>query len=108
MSSEDVNVGFWCSPCREDGSNTEAMFRCVNCQENFCKGCVQLHNKILKSHTLIERCGEQTGSTDDNEGALPGVTCNQHPLEILKMFCENHDTVCCTVCIALDHRLVFF
>ena len=35
--------------------------------------------------------------------SLPTEECGNHPSELLNMYCSKHKTVCCTLCIALDH-----
>ncbi|XP_045193099.1 uncharacterized protein LOC123549241 [Mercenaria mercenaria] len=109
VEKEEVLCDFLCSPCSEDGLETEAKFQCINCNSNFCNSCVNLHNRILKSHTLIGKLDGQNEKRKeklkDKASGLPSIACNEHPAEVLKMFCGKHDIVCCTVCIAIDHRL---
>lgn len=103
----DFNVGTLCMPCSEEGTDTMAVCKCMECQTYFCQACLKLHNKILKSHTLI---GQKDGNFEDVQKSLLERSrafkdpCDEHPEEVLKMYCRNHDLVCCTVCVAVHHR----
>ncbi|XP_045173260.2 uncharacterized protein LOC123534869 [Mercenaria mercenaria] len=35
---------------------------------------------------------------------LPTGDCDDHPGNVIQMYCGEHDLLCCTVCVAVDHR----
>ncbi|XP_052781938.1 uncharacterized protein LOC128218326 [Mya arenaria] len=94
---------FVCSPCEEDGLNTEAQYFCNQCTKYYCVNCVPVHNKLFKRHSVLDR-------TDKTKwAAAPGMVdvlerCERHPGEALKLVCGDHDQLCCHVCVAMDHR----
>ncbi|XP_045212944.2 uncharacterized protein LOC123563884 [Mercenaria mercenaria] len=109
-ASEEI-YDYNCSPCDEAGVYKEAHKYCDSCKLYYCKKCLGEHNKFpaLRGH-LIKDVTYQTnpsGSTGTAGISVPAVRtepCENHPEEMIKMFCGEHDLVCCSVCIALDHR----
>ncbi|XP_052781688.1 E3 ubiquitin-protein ligase TRIM33-like [Mya arenaria] len=94
---------FSCSPCGENGFNTEAHHYCSQCTEYYCQNCVSKHNGLYQKHAVL-------GRKDVNKWeAAPGVvdaleSCGMHHGEALQLVCADHDQLCCHVCIAVDHR----
>ncbi|XP_052780008.1 uncharacterized protein LOC128217135 [Mya arenaria] len=94
---------FACSPCEENGFNTEAHHYCTQCTKYYCQNCVSKHNGLYQKHAVL-------GRKDVNKWeAAPGVVddlerCGKHPGEALKLVCGDHDRLCCHVCVAVDHR----
>ncbi|XP_052780006.1 uncharacterized protein LOC128217134 [Mya arenaria] len=94
---------FSCSPCEENGFNTEAHHYCTQCTKYYCQNCVSKHNGLYQKHAVL-------GRKDVNKWeAAPGVVddlerCGKHPAEALKLVCGDHDRLCCHVCVAVDHR----
>lgn len=95
----DAVYDFTCSPCEDDNLNTEASCYCNQCLKHFCNKCVQLHNLLYKSHTVL-------GKDKRTEWGFPEavVTCLRHGHQKLEMFCDDHDAVCCLVCVSTLHR----
>ncbi|XP_053384937.1 uncharacterized protein LOC123536972 [Mercenaria mercenaria] len=110
IKSSDMMHDFVCTPCSEDGRSTEAFKYCVECQSYFCKSCLQQHSKFppLKKHILLDKADIEGATRQDKTKlpvvALPSDFCSDHPGNVTQIYCRNHDVVCCTVCIALDHR----
>lgn len=110
-TSEEA-VDYNCSSCLEENEYNVATKYCVNCGFYYCKKCLGDHNKFpaLKPH----RMQNVTCMRKPETSLVPEVTevteshhaepCRRHSDEIIKMFCSKHDVVCCTVCIAMDHR----
>ncbi|XP_052782210.1 uncharacterized protein LOC128218558 isoform X1 [Mya arenaria] len=95
---------FSCSPCEENGFNTEAHHYCTKCTIYYCQNCVSKHNVLYKKHAVLGRKDVKKWE------AAPGVVdalerCGMHPGEALKLVCGDHDQLCCPVCVAVDHRL---
>ncbi|XP_045178415.2 uncharacterized protein LOC123538399 [Mercenaria mercenaria] len=107
--ASDALHDYTCAPCSDDGKNTEAMFQCTDCQIFYCQRCVTGHNKFTKNHNVVDKASKffgqdkrQTGSVTSS--ALPTNLCEEHLGQVIQMFCGQHDTVCCTICIAVKHR----
>ena len=68
--------------------------------------CLACHNKIaaMRHHELIGKSEMATRGPTQDLLPLPNSRCAVHPEEALKMYCRQDDVVCCTVCIAEDHR----
>ncbi|XP_052779245.1 uncharacterized protein LOC128216665 [Mya arenaria] len=94
---------FACSPCEEDGLNTEAQHFCSQCTKHYCDNCVPVHNKLYKRHTVLDRKDvKKWVATPGTVGTLE--RCERHPEEELKLLCIDHDQLCCHLCVAVDHR----
>ncbi|XP_052779507.1 uncharacterized protein LOC128216859 [Mya arenaria] len=94
---------FSCSPCEENGFNTEAHHYCTQCTKYYCQNCVSKHNGLYQKHAVLSRKDVKKWE------AAPGVTdslerCGMHPGEALKLVCGDHDQLCCYVCVAVGHR----
>ena len=110
LTSDTVHE-FPCTSCDEDDINKEAFVLCVTCNQYFCKTCLNVHNRVAggKDHQFVDKkdfglsktANSQTGKPD-----LPTEICTKHHGKLIDMFCEDHDLVGCSVCMALDHRLV--
>ncbi|XP_053386204.1 uncharacterized protein LOC128550686 isoform X2 [Mercenaria mercenaria] len=109
INASDVFHDFTCLPCLDGGKNTEAVFHCNDCQIFYCKRCVVGHNTFTKNHNVYDKmsklfgqCNLQPKSLSSSE--LPMDVCEEHHGQVIQMFCRQHDIVCCTVCIAVEHR----
>ncbi|XP_052801799.1 uncharacterized protein LOC128232338 [Mya arenaria] len=94
---------FSCSPCEENGFNTEAYHFCTQCTKYYCQNCVSKHNGLYQKHAVLSRMDVKKWE------AAPEVMdaikrCDMHPEEALKLVCGDHDQLCCHVCVAVDHR----
>ncbi|XP_052780010.1 uncharacterized protein LOC128217136 [Mya arenaria] len=94
---------FTCSPCEENGFNTEAHHYCTQCTKYYCQNCISKHNGLYQKHAVLGRKDVMKWE------AAPGVVddlerCGMHPGEALKLVCGDHDQLCCHVCVAVDHR----
>ncbi|XP_052778680.1 uncharacterized protein LOC128216133 [Mya arenaria] len=99
----DFIYDFSCSPCEENGFNTEAHHYCTQCKKYYCQNCVSKHNVLYQKHAVLDRKDVKQWE------AAPGVVdalerCGMHPGEALKLVCGDHDQLCCSVCVAIDHR----
>ncbi|XP_053392478.1 uncharacterized protein LOC128555094 [Mercenaria mercenaria] len=125
-ASEEI-FDYNCSPCEESGVYKEAHTYCNMCKLYYCMKCTGDHDKFpaLRGHviTIVSLSGirhylpldtttvtsqpEQTVQTGTHGVSIPAPPvqpCENHPEEMIKMYCGEHDVVCCTVCIAHDHR----
>ncbi|XP_053398381.1 zinc-binding protein A33-like [Mercenaria mercenaria] len=105
IDASEALYDFPCNPCAKDGKNMEAKFQCLDCQMFYCNRCVTGHNKFTANHNVVERTSKLFGQKRSlSSDELPRDLCEEHRGEVIKMFCGQHDRVCCTVCIALKHR----
>ncbi|XP_053398795.1 uncharacterized protein LOC128556908 [Mercenaria mercenaria] len=100
---------FPCFPCSEDCKNTEALFQCDECQTFYCQRCLDFHSKFIKNHTILDVTATKTKQLHKRgPESTPPVSstdvCEYHHGKVIEMYCELHDEVCCTVCIAVKHR----
>lgn len=86
-----------CSPCLEDGMVKEAEKRCLDCKMYYCEQCLKCHNRIpsTQGHRITNKSGP------DNESAQKA--CASHG-KCMDMYCTHHETACCRLCIAENHR----
>ncbi|WAR08610.1 hypothetical protein MAR_018568, partial [Mya arenaria] len=87
-----------CSTCEENDLNTEAQHFCPQCEHYLCDKCVRKHGDYFKKHVVYGRKDIQkwTGFSMDR--------CAQHGNK-LEVHCDYHRELCCSVCVALNHRL---
>ncbi|WAR04884.1 hypothetical protein MAR_020253, partial [Mya arenaria] len=95
-ASEQV-FDYSCSKCEEHDLTTEAQHYCPECEDYLCDKCVKLHNEYHSKHTVFEREDIQMW-----EG-FPIRSCDQHGNK-LEVHCNDHQELCCSVCVALNHR----
>ncbi|XP_052778638.1 uncharacterized protein LOC128216087 [Mya arenaria] len=99
----DFIYDFSCSPCEENGFNTDAYHYCTQCTKYYCQNCVSKHYVLYQKHVVLGRKDVKKWK------AAPGVTdalerCGMHPGEALRLVCADHDQLCCSICVAIDHR----
>ncbi|XP_045182516.2 tripartite motif-containing protein 66-like [Mercenaria mercenaria] len=109
IDASDAFYEYTCVTCAADSKNTEALYKCIECQVFYCVRCVAGHNKFTVNHHVVDRKSEkfragrkETPVYDSSE--MPKDVCQQHHGEVIKMYCGQHNIVCCTVCIAVQHR----
>ena len=97
---------FSCSNCARDDKHTEGESFCVECNETFCTSCLVFHNKIaiMRQHKLLDKTKMAARGPQQELVQLPTSRCTAHPDQLINIYCGQHDLVCCTVCIAEDHR----
>ncbi|XP_052778748.1 uncharacterized protein LOC128216219 [Mya arenaria] len=94
----DLIHDYSCSKCEENDLNTEAQHFCPQCEHYLCGKCVRIHGEYFKKHAVYERGEIQkwAGFSMDR--------CDKHGKE-LEVHCDDHQELCCSVCVALNHRL---
>ncbi|XP_060605722.1 uncharacterized protein LOC132758183 [Ruditapes philippinarum] len=95
-----------CSMCRNEGRNTEGEKYCVDCLDYFCVSCVKVHSKVpvLAGHKVLDKSQVKSG-TNKGLPRAPAERCDRHSHKHIDMYCQNHDNVGCSTCMAVDHRL---
>lgn len=89
--------------CEIDGVFTPAKFYCVECSQLICEVCQEAHKrlKITKDHTIKSK--DEMDIKSDKE-QVKELKCNNHPNEVLSIYCETCDTLTCRDCQLGDHR----
>ncbi|VDH96252.1 E3 SUMO-protein ligase RanBP2 [Mytilus galloprovincialis] len=91
-----------CMSCERLDIVSQAIFICNDCSDTLCDICQKYHssNKSTSNHeiknifTLPEK--EKVHKTFQN-------ICSDHSKK-LKLFCNDHNVPCCTLCVSLCHR----
>ena len=99
LSEEYVDVK--CTTCAKKNRVKQAQKYCIDCKKNLCKDCVEIHIEHIEGHTLVD------GHGDDEEVNVLTEKCEKHTDELIKLYCEDHDELVCSICALLEHRLVF-
>ncbi|XP_060590557.1 uncharacterized protein LOC132745627 isoform X1 [Ruditapes philippinarum] len=95
-----------CSMCRNEDRNTEGEKYCVDCHDYFCVSCVKVHSKVpvLAGHKVLDKSQVKSGTSKAMPRA-PAERCDRHSHKHIDMYCQSHDNVGCSTCMAVDHRL---
>ncbi|XP_053402831.1 probable E3 ubiquitin-protein ligase MID2 [Mercenaria mercenaria] len=95
---------FACSLCEKEGKRVDAAKYCEECFVYMCDSCVRTHNRfpLNSKHKLLDQ-SQFTTLSQPALKSFPTKRCLKHPGELINIFCEDHDVVCCSVCKALDH-----
>ncbi|WAR04653.1 hypothetical protein MAR_020022, partial [Mya arenaria] len=99
-ASDEIH-DFSCSVCKDDNLNIEAKHFCGDCSKYYCDKCLTFHAKIHKHHVVL-------GCKDVDKWVGQGdalVTCNLHPPKVIELLCEDHNELCCHLCVPLNHRM---
>lgn len=101
----DDQVDFLCCVCTKKNKRTEAVKYCVTCEDYYCNECVQLHEVVpaLSGHVLVGKSDFRGKGTRKELPSVPTERCADHPAKIVDMYCETHDHVGCTSCMATKH-----
>ncbi|WAR30603.1 hypothetical protein MAR_033145 [Mya arenaria] len=98
-TGSDLIHDYICSKCEEDDDlDIEAQHFCPQCENYLCDKCVRVHGGYYKKHTVY-------GREDIQKWAMVSLDkCDQHG-DKLSVHCDDHQEFCCSVCVALNHRL---
>ncbi|XP_045188165.2 transcription intermediary factor 1-alpha-like [Mercenaria mercenaria] len=102
-NQEDGKENILCQPCHGDGDNVPAEGYCETCHEYFCSSCLKFHRKqsvsknhVIKSKDEMPRVKIQTDPCSE--------LCAFHHTEIVKFYCQGHNSVGCGDCMVLEHK----
>ncbi|XP_052223929.1 tripartite motif-containing protein 45-like [Dreissena polymorpha] len=92
-----------CDPCFRRKDKVIAAKWCKECAEALCEQCVSFHRslKYSQNHTLMEF---EELRQQPIKNTLPRPPCPEHENTTLGFFCEDHQKVCCSSCVTVDHR----
>jgi hypothetical protein len=94
-----------CSMCKDQGKNAEGVKYCVDCKDFFCVNCIKVHSQVpvLVCHKVLDKSQVKSGTSKGLQKA-PTERCDRHSHKHIDMYCQNHDNVGCSTCMAVDHR----
>ena len=92
-----------CDPCYRRREKVIAAKWCKECAEALCEQCVSFHRslKYSQNHTLMEF---EDLRQQPIKNTLPRPPCPTHENTTLGFFCEDHQKVCCSSCVTVNHR----
>lgn len=92
-----------CGTCEEGGDSTVASFWCRDCAEPLCQSCLKYHRlmKISRKHKI-----EELDSIKHHPTRVLSVPqpCPDHVGKDIELFCADHNSLCCVMCVATEHR----
>ncbi|KAH3773046.1 uncharacterized protein LOC127844186 [Dreissena polymorpha] len=103
--AKSMSTDIQCSPCSRDNLHHDAAGYCIECSEYFCESCIKHHKnlKITKNHTMQDRRKMPKVQKYDPEEEIIEI-CEEHPMELIRFFCKDHDEPSCRICATLKHR----
>ena len=92
-----------CGMCEEGGNRTVASHWCRDCAEPLCDNCLKYHRlmKISRRHKIEEM--EIIRRHPKRILSVP-QPCPDHVGKDIELFCADHNTLCCVMCVATEHR----
>ncbi|KAL4230132.1 E3 ubiquitin-protein ligase trim56 [Mactra antiquata] len=92
-----------CGTCEEGGDTTIASYWCRDCAEPLCDSCLKYHRlmKISRRHKI-----EEMDIIKRHPKRILSVPqpCPDHVGKDIELFCADHNTLCCVMCVATEHR----
>ncbi|XP_071169026.1 transcription intermediary factor 1-alpha-like [Mytilus edulis] len=90
-----------CGVCESQHRTTNAEFWCPECDEGLCSDCLKYHNalKATRAHEviLVEKYKQLPTSI-----ANISHHCSEHDRKF-QMYCPQHESICCPLCIHSNH-----
>ncbi|XP_071795548.1 uncharacterized protein [Asterias amurensis] len=104
-NSPEVDINPLVSICEGCDEGLDAVSRCVDCDANFCKICLEYHAKIKlnRHHRVVNAAGSSNEGSRDKTKTCP-TKCRKHTDQELCFYCETCDLLVCPKCAVLDHR----
>ena len=90
-----------CSEENETDPNKAATWQCLDCDENLCDQCRVIHQKSRsgKHHKVFE-----IGKENEHLLKIRPTFCEEHPDEVIKLYCLDSKQVICMKCLAIHHQ----
>ena len=104
-SNDDVESDTYrCAPCKVEGSIIVATNYCMDCGENLCQQCVNVHKKFpaMKNHQILGKSARK--AENDTTVTINPLECPDHPGRLVDMYCGQHNEIWCGACIAVNHK----
>ena len=89
--------------CDLCGPEVSAVDHCIECEENYCARCSEMHlkQKMSRAHTLIAISDSTTGGT---KSIRKKMFCRKHPNDEIRVVCKDCEKMLCLVCKLTDHE----
>lgn len=96
-------TGVLCGPCNVDNVETEGSYWCRDCTEALCKDCFKFHKRFqaLRGHEITTL---RHASATLPPSHIDMDMCRKHGNRKMEVFCGNHQTLCCILCLSFQHR----
>ncbi|XP_071787249.1 uncharacterized protein [Asterias amurensis] len=100
---EDINPPVLaCEGCDE---GLEAVSRCVDCDANYCKTCLENHARLkaISHHQIVNAVGSSHVRPKDKD-KTETQKCRKHTDQELCFYCDTCELLVCLKCAVFDHR----
>ena len=89
--------------CSHNCSQSYSIARCVTCEKFLCQQCLTDHNSYRghTGHSVLTM--EELSKPENRTKVNYKMYCNEHPGEILKVYCETCDQLICRDCMDFKH-----
>ncbi|XP_060607806.1 uncharacterized protein LOC132759945 [Ruditapes philippinarum] len=91
-----------CQPCQRDGDTAQADGYCENCNEFICSSCIKAHRKLAVTTNHVIKSKDEMPTYQTQSDPCTEL-CDVHVNEIVKFYCQEHDSVGCGDCMVLQH-----
>ncbi|XP_071795869.1 uncharacterized protein [Asterias amurensis] len=104
-NSPEVDINPLVSICEGCDEGLDAVSRCVDCEANFCKTCLEYHAKIKlnRHHRVVNAAGSSNEGSRDQKKTC-SQKCRKHTDQELCFYCDTCDLLVCLKCVVFDHR----
>jgi len=93
-------VPVMCFPCKQRKKTTAAAAMCSTCDIKLCNECCRGHKMFTHGHEIAPL-------GDDVKDVLINIKgldiCRDHD-QVIRLFCKEHDSLCCDDCLLESHR----
>ncbi|XP_060582286.1 uncharacterized protein LOC132738712 [Ruditapes philippinarum] len=103
-SNQGRQLTVFCQPCECDGDTVEAEAFCETCNEFICSPCLKAHRKLAISKNHVIKSKDEMPKSRKKQDDPCTELCSIHHTEIIKFYCEDHNSVGCGDCMVLSHK----
>ena len=92
-----------CKPCKLKDCVVSAIYWCVDCGEQICEACEEVHRRlaVTKTHTVTPLKEILSRKNNQLECLIDCFCCECHKADV---YCENHNEVICSECCHAIHN----
>ena len=103
-TGSDTEKGDLCAACKVDGEYRRAVKFCLDCNQPICQSCTDSHRRIkqIQGHQLVDNKSQDAVKVAQILSSV--LTCPKHPDKIFLLICVDHDALCCSRCVNVNHR----
>src|SRR6218665_2250382 len=86
------------------GQVPKATMRCMECQDNYCAGCAEIHQlqKVSKDHQMVTVGSDMKSETKQ---LVSKKSCTKHVHKTLDYYCSKCKKIVCVSCFVESHTL---